>query len=335
MKMKKRFLQFVVCLLLVSLLIPATAAFAEEGIVITCQPQNSVFPENATAYWSVEATGNNLVYDWYIVYQGVAYNTAKSFAENHPWQDGITGDGYGRNETGNSFFINGIGKALDGAEIYCVISDGTRSVTSAKAYISVGGKKSPPEITVPAFVEIKKDKVLKLECRATAANGDSIKSYLWYETPTGELKDIVAIGAKEGNEENNPILVCDTAKAGTRYYVCAVETEQGGFVYSSVIPVTVTEEKQTAENPSDSPVSSDGSDKNNSSSGNENTESPSTDVGTENTGDTEKQPEQPSEKSGIAPLAAVLIAIGGVVVGGGAVALVAVLQKKKQNTDTK
>ena len=226
-----------------------TPSLAAGNIVITRQPQNGTFPENSVASWSVEAAGDNLSYHWFIVYKGVTYDTNKSFAEGHPWQDGVVGSGYGSNDKGNTFFINGIGSALDGAEIYCIVSNKTGSVTSARAYISVGGSKSPPELKVSASVRVEKGKVLKLYCDAKASDGDEVKSYLWYETTTGKLKDIVAIGANEGYSEKDPILVCDTGKAGTRYYVCYVETKLGGKAYSSVIPVTVVEKAAPTQKP--------------------------------------------------------------------------------------
>lgn len=226
-----------------------TPSLAAGNIVITHQPQNGTFPENSAASWSVEAAGDNLSYHWFIVYKGVTYDTNKSFAEGHPWQDGVLGSGYGSNDKGNTFFINGIGSALDGAEIYCIVSNKTGSVTSARAYISVGGSKSPPELKVSASVRVEKGKVLKLYCDAKASDGDEVKSYLWYETTTGKLKDIVAIGANEGYPEEDPILVCDTGKAGTRYYVCYVETKLGGKAYSSVIPVTVVEKAAPTQKP--------------------------------------------------------------------------------------
>lgn len=242
--MNKKFILTASVILLLGLLI-RSAVLAATPITITLQPQNQTFPEHASASWSVEADGENLSYEWFIVYKGVAYNTKNSFAENHPWQEGIVGDGYGCSEAGNAFYINGIGAALNGAEIYCVVSDGTYSVTSSAAYITVGAAASPPRIVVPASVSIEKDTILKLSCRAEAPDGDSIDSYLWYETTTGQLRDISAIGAKEGYEENYSILVCDTTQVGTRYYVCAVGTEKGGFAYSSVIAVTVTDSQTT------------------------------------------------------------------------------------------
>lgn len=254
--MNRKLLPVLIFTLLVSLMLQSAVFASQTPIVIRHQPQNSSFPENASATWSVEATGENLTYTWFIVYNGAAYNTKKSFDENHPWLEGVTGDGYGSNESGNLFFINGIGTALNGAQVYCVISDGLYSVTSSSAYITVGTPASPPDTVVPASVTAEKGKKLELSCQATAQNGDSILSYLWYETATGELKDITAIGVREGQPETNPTLVCDTTQTGTRYYLCAVETKKGGFAYSSVISVTVTEAQVTTSSISELPESS-------------------------------------------------------------------------------
>ena len=236
--MKKFTALLMITLLAAAMLVPVSAA---EKPVITLQPQNYVYPEFASALWSVGATGENLSYDWYIVYNGTAYRTADAFAENHPWLNGVTGSGYGSNEAGDTFFIEGLGSALDGALIYCVVSNEAGSVTSESAYISVNGKKSPPRLNVPASVTVEQETIVKLFCEAEAAEGDSVNSYAWFETPTGQLKDIVAIGSSGGQPEEDPVLVCDTSTPGTRYYVCYVMTKLGGMAYSSVIPVTVTE----------------------------------------------------------------------------------------------
>ena len=236
--MKKFTALLMITLLAAAMLVPVSAA---EKPVITLQPQNSVYPEFASALWSVGAKGENLSYDWYIVYNGTAYRTADAFAENHPWLNGVTGAGYGSNEAGDSFFVEGIGSVLDGALIYCVVSNEAGSVTSESAYISVNGKKSPPQLKVPASVTVEQETVVKLLCEAEADEGDSVGSYAWFETPTGQLKDIVAIGSSGGQPEEDPVLVCDTSTPGVRYYVCCVMTKLGGVAYSSVIPVTVTE----------------------------------------------------------------------------------------------
>ena len=247
--MKKFTALLMITLLAAAMLVPVSAA---EKPVITLQPQNSVYPEFASALWSVGATGENLSYDWYIVYNGTAYRTADAFAENHPWLNGVTGSGYGSNEAGDTFFIEGIGSALDGALIYCVVSNEAGSVTSESAYISVNGKKSPPRLKVPALVTVEQETVVKLLCEAEAAEGDSVSSYAWFETPTGQLKDIVAIGSSGGQPEEDPVLVCDTSTPGTRYYVCCVMTKLGVMAYSSVIPVTVTEKTVVTSPPPES-----------------------------------------------------------------------------------
>ena len=247
--MKKFTALLMITLLAAAMLVPVSAA---EKPVITLQPQNYVYPEFASALWSVGATGENLSYDWYIVYNGTAYRTADAFAENHPWLNGVTGSGYGSNEAGDTFFIEGIGSALDGALIYCVVSNEAGSVTSESAYISVNGKKSPPRLKVPALVTVEQETVVKLLCDAEAAEGDSVSSYAWFETPTGQLKDIVAMGSSGGQPEEDPVLVCDTSTPGTRYYVCCVMTKLGGMAYSSVIPVTVTEKTVVTSPPPES-----------------------------------------------------------------------------------
>lgn len=324
----------ILLILVLSFLLPASV-LATDKIEIIHQPQNMIFPEHASANWSVEATGDGLAYEWFIVYKGIAYNTAESFDENHPWQVGVVGDGYGRNDIGNAFFINGIGSALDGAEIYCVISNKTGSVTSQRAHISVGGQSLPPRLKVPAAVTIKKDKILKLLCDAEAFEGDDIKSYTWYETDTGALKDIVAIGAQDGQPEEYPILVCDTTMLGTRYYVCCVETNLGGKAYSSVIPVTVIE---GSELPDNSPTASD------TEGAPAYSQMPSTDGTADLGGNTgkpeehntvdasegsEKSPQDNNDKAGVSPLVIALIAVGGAALGSGGVIVAAKVAKDK------
>ena len=277
------------------------------------------------------------------MYKGVSYDTNKSFAEGHPWQDGVLGSGYGSNDKGNTFFINGIGSALDGAEIYCIVSNKTGSVTSARAYISVGGSKFPPELKVSASVRVEKGKVLKLYCDAKASDGDEVKSYLWYETTTGKLKDIVAIGANEGYSEEDPILVCDTGKAGMRYYVCYVETNLGGKAYSSVIPVTVVEKAAPTQKPTatqkPAPVTS-GADK---TSGVQKTSEPDsvkapdesavgmeTDIGEPGSVESTTAAKQDSTGKTLSVKAVVLIAIACLAIGGIIAGVAVALRKKKQ-----
>ena len=85
----KKFTAFlIITLLAAAMLVPVSAA---DKTVITLQPQNSVYPEFASAIWSVGATGENLSYNWYIVYNGTAYRTVDSFAgrDTAPTKPGI------------------------------------------------------------------------------------------------------------------------------------------------------------------------------------------------------------------------------------------------------
>lgn len=343
--MKKFTALLMITLLAAAMLVPVSAT---DKPVITLQPQNSVYPEFASALWSVEATGENLSYNWYIVYNGTAYRTADSFAENHPWLNGVTGSGYGSNETGNTFFVDGIGSALDGALIYCVVSNEAGSATSESAYISVSGKKFPPQLNVPASVTVEQDTVLKLFCEAETSGDDSVSSYAWFETPTGQLKDIVAIGSYGDQPEEDPVLVCDTSTPGTRYYVCYVMTKLGGVAYSSVIPVTVTEktvapppessdltDSQAASAPdytsepastlpSDSETSPAGSDGETSPAGSGGETSP---AGSDGHTGTDSVPEEKGDSRGTVII--VLAAVCGVLLGSCIVLAAASFRKKK------
>lgn len=314
-------------ILLATVLIASTAvsSLAMSKPKITAQPQNGIFPENSTAMWSVEAEGKDLVYEWYIFYKGVYYNTKKSFEENHPWQEGVLGDGYGSNEKGNVFFINGIGSALDGAEIYCVVSNVAGSVTSASAYIAVGGKKSPPTLSVPASVTCEQGATVKLRCKAEAADGDSVKSYQWYETFSGELKDIVAIGVAEGKEETSSVYVCGTSETGTRYYVCFVRTALGGEAYSSVIPVTVTKKTSTTSASSSSETEAPSSEPSSDM-----TQKSETSVEDTSANGSEGQDASGTDKCGISLPIIIAAVVGGLVVTGGIVAVIIIVIKKKK-----
>lgn len=364
-------LTIILCLILI-LPVLVLPAYANKAPIITQQPQNCIFPENSVATWSVEATGTDLSYTWYIRYHGIDYCTLTSFNEGHPWQEGVLGSGYGWNQTGNVFYINGIGSALDGAVIFCIVTSGANDFTvSHFATISVSGQVMPPTLVVPASVTIEQDKILKLYCDATAAEGDEVISYLWYETTTGELKDIVAIGINEGYEENYPILVCDTTTPGTRYYVCMVETQKGGRAYSSVIPVTVkksgsqtkptqptspstkptnppTQPTNPPDKPTDPPVQPTTptiTRHSSVSAPTEPTETTGSSAATTpgnpvlpNKGTEASEPLEPSTPTvsrkgfgSLSPLPAILIALGGIAVGGGIACLIIVLVKKNKN----
>jgi hypothetical protein len=102
---------------------------------------------------------------------------------------------------------------------------------------SCGKKASAPTINVPASMTVKQGENLDLYCSATSPDGSKL-SYLWYSTSTGKLEDIIAINR---GAETNDTLHVDTSTPGIYYYVCGVDTANGGSAYSSIITVTVLE----------------------------------------------------------------------------------------------
>ena len=227
----------------------AMPAMAASEPVITRQPQNPTYNEYATAMYTVTAHGSNLSCTWYMEYEGKTYNISNLSVGVQPWE-GFAGETYGpmAPSTNGSFttftyFFGGIGPELSGARIYAVVEDGHYEVTSAKSVIQVvDGVGTPPEIKVVPSMEVYQDEVLDLFCDATDPRGGNL-SYLWYETSTGKLENIIAIN--RGSEERDTLRV-DTSATGTRYYVCSVGTSNGGSAYSSVIPVTVLEKSDIA-----------------------------------------------------------------------------------------
>lgn len=240
--MKKAFCLLLILLLCAVVVLPALAA--NDGPVITLQPQNPNYPEYSVATYTVKATGSNLKATWYMEWNGKTYEISKTGGSRQAWED-YAGETYGAEKVDNNtfrFFFGGIEWQLNGATIWCVIEDGHYDVTSQKAYISIGNPADPPEILeIPAQITIEKGNKAKIKCVARSTDNTEL-GYIWYETTTGKLEDIQAM---DRGTEIGDTLTCDTGKIGTRYYVCAVNTSAGAICYSSVIPVTVTEKQQT------------------------------------------------------------------------------------------
>lgn len=236
--------------ILVLCLFPNTALAATEP-VITQQPHSATYNEYANAEYSVSVQGDNLLCNWYLHFNGEDYGISDTSGGMRPWEY-YAGETYGPrsavngNTTTFTYSFGGIGKELDGCYIYAVIEDGHFEITSDKAYITViEGAATPPVINVPATMSVFQDETLDLYCAATAPDGSALE-YLWYETSTGNLMDIIAVNR---GSEMYDTLRCDTSEVGTRYYVCVVTTANGGSAYSSVIPVTVMEAGPAVEPP--------------------------------------------------------------------------------------
>lgn len=233
----KRKICLILSILLVCLLaVPALAA--QDAPQITLQPQSPSYGKYAVALYTVKATGKNLSCSWYLEYEGKTYNLSDNQNGVEPWE-AYAGENYGGSQPdSNTFcwFFGGIESELNGSQIWCVIEDGHYDVTSQRAMVTVGDYSDPPEnLQVPAQVTVNQGEKAEIRCIATAP-GNTQLSYIWYETATGKLQDIQAVNR---GTETSDFLVCDTSQLGTRYYVCMVQTSQGGTAYTSVIPVTV------------------------------------------------------------------------------------------------
>ena len=229
-----------ICFLVLIVLAFSMPVYAAEAPVITLQPQNPVYPEYSCAVYTVKATGSNLSAVWYMNFEGKTYNISDR-SVIAPWE-AYAGELYGHNQEGNTFTFSftGIESGLNGAEIYCVVSNSSGSVTSQKALISIGGTGTPPDIEVPAALTVKQGYVAELSCKASGSG----LQYTWYETPTGNLYDMTAVGR---GAETASTFRPETGTVGTRWYICGVQNGEGGLCYSSVIPVTVTAAAAAAE----------------------------------------------------------------------------------------
>ncbi len=227
-------------------LIAMSAAAAPVGPEITLEPQSPNYPEYSVAIYTVKATGTNLTATWYISYEGKTYNASAIGGTMQPWE-AYAGELYGAKKLDANtfaFVFEGIEHGLNGSQIWCVIEDGHYSVTSQKAYIQMGNPATPPEIlSIPAKITVAQGEAAEIRCVARS-NDQSQLGYIWYETSTGKLEDIQAM---DRGTELGDFIICDTSKTGTRYYVCAVNTSNGGITYSSVVPVTVTAAAATVE----------------------------------------------------------------------------------------
>lgn len=242
----------IICALLAALMcclltVPAMAASEEPEIIL--HPQSPNYPEYSVAIYTVKAEGNNLQATWYMEWQGKTYTISDITLSMQDWEP-YAGETYGSHQVDDNTFIfvfGGIERDLDGAYIWCVISDGHYELTSQKNRISVGNENMPPEIvSIPSELTVEQGDLAEIRCVATDYE-ESHLSYLWYETDTGKREDIRAVNR---GEETGDTLICDTDNVGTRNYLCLVESANGGMTYSSIVTVTVTE-KQAIDTPTE------------------------------------------------------------------------------------
>ena len=245
--MKRKLIRAFLTILLLSAL-TVTAFAAPEAPEITLQPQSPNYPEYSVAIYTVKVSGTNLSATWYMEWLGDTYTISDIGGSIQPWE-GYAGESYGARKLDDNTFayiFEGIEYDLDGAYIWCVIEDGHYDVRSQKTRISVGNPNSPPQILdIPSQVVVEQGEEAEIRCVANAP-GNTQLSFLWYETDTGRMEDMRAVNR---GTETADFLFCDTSQLGTRYYLCKVDTSEGGLAYSSVVAVTVTEKSASPTQP--------------------------------------------------------------------------------------
>lgn len=244
----------IACILIVVFMLGVSVmpiSAASDKPIITMNPQSPYYTEYAVAIYTVKVQGNNLSATWFIEYNGKTYDTSKLGGAMQPWE-AFAGESYGPKKLDNNtfaFVFEGIEVDLDGSYIWCTVEDGHYDVTTPKTRISVGNEFSPPEILeMPTELTVEIGDHAEIRCVAKAPEGKQL-TFRWYETKTGDRKDMVAIN---DGKETSDFLICDTSELGTRNYLCVVDTSEGGVAHSSIVPVTVIEKQVVENGPSNS-----------------------------------------------------------------------------------
>ncbi|MBO5077749.1 MAG: hypothetical protein J5584_09170 [Clostridia bacterium] len=238
--MKKVFAVLTALMLLAGMMLSALPAAAAEPLEIVNGPSNYVVPEGMNVMYSVNATGSDLSYEWFLRYQGADYplmDTPETISAS--WHDYI--DGVTLSPTGADITLENVKLGLDGAKIYCIVNGSGSVAVTGLAHISVQKvtKTTLKHITkfaVKHVVNTTLDKLVKIPVKITEESGYDY-AYQWYETHDGTLEHIQAL-----LYENEMVLIPDTSKTGTKYYVCMVEVSKGGqklYGYTEVCRVNV------------------------------------------------------------------------------------------------
>lgn len=238
--MKK--LIYLLILVMVGCLLVLPGVATSEGPEITLHPQSPNYPQYSTAMYIVKAKGTNLEATWYMEWQGKTYNISDTSGSMQAWEP-FAGETYGAvvpEENVFVYFFGGIEIDLDGAYIWCEIEDGVNKVISQSNRISVGNENMPPEILeFPSYILVEQGEEVVIRCVARSTD-ESQLSFLWYQTDTAMREDMYAVNR---GTETSDYMICDTSEVGTRFYICMVESSNGGITYSSVVSVNVVEKK--------------------------------------------------------------------------------------------
>ncbi len=137
-------------------------------LAITGQPEDATAIETGAVTFTVSATGANLTYQWQYMNSSGVWKNCSSATQGYN-SDTLTVQGVSGSTNRNGY------------QYRCVVSDGTQSLTSEAAALTVFAIK-----TQPASVTVSADGSADFQVKATGAD----LSYQWqYKTPSGAWKN--------------------------------------------------------------------------------------------------------------------------------------------------
>ena len=227
-----------------ALLIYGIAFFAltnAEMFELIQHPQTPVVAENGVATYTVKCKGKDVIAQWFMNWNGQTYKISDISDTKQEWE-AYAGTAYGPKQVDEntfSYVFEGIGAELDGAHIWCVLHCGNLATKTQAAVVDIDDVQQAPVIVeVPIKTLVMLGDEMVVSCEAQSPDGNGQLSYQWYETISGKLEDIKPLEAESAKTDTLSMHIGETA---TKYYVCRVETSEGGVAYSSVIRVTITD----------------------------------------------------------------------------------------------
>lgn len=182
---------------------------APEGIVILREPQAGVVSDGDTYVLTVEALGQDLIYEWYVKYPGKT-----RFDKSDVW-------------TGKEF-SDSMSSANNGTQVYCVLADSLgNSVSSATVTVQMGDPLCPivinkqPEDAVVYYNRVARVKV--------DASGYGLE-YEWWAKDEGDTR-FYKSPTYFGNEYMSNV---DEVRNGRQVY-CRITDTYGNTVVTDIV----------------------------------------------------------------------------------------------------
>ncbi|MBO4326134.1 MAG: hypothetical protein J5950_02545 [Clostridia bacterium] len=234
----KRFLVLITVLLTAAFMIAASLpVYAEpEATSVRRSPSNYQVPEGHDITFMTEAKGSDLMFEWFIRYQGKDFPVfATPETIGSPVYDCFTSAELTPAENISYLKLSEVKKALDGSQIYCIVRGANGIAITALSYINVesgGNICDPNEISLHNLI-FPQGELCKYAMKIVEDEGAEYH-YTWYTT---NVNDITTIKVDEDTYDST-VFVMDTGTAGTVFVTCMVEKTAGGKTNRSLTGLT-------------------------------------------------------------------------------------------------